>query len=71
MGCAVNGAPIWAESRLHLPRWLLMRVLAYRLQVAAFGGLDKSIRGCFVPRRVGTPSLNSTDVRLRPETASA
>ena len=45
MGCAANGAPIWAASRLlHLPRWLLMRVLAYRLQADAFGGLDKSIQ---------------------------
>src|ERR1700688_3059133 len=28
----------------HLPRWLLMKVLAYRLQSDAFGDLDKSIR---------------------------
>ena len=28
----------------HLPRWLLMRVLAYQLQSDAFGDLDKSIR---------------------------
>ena len=48
MGCAADGAPIWAASRLaHLPRWLLMRVLAYRLQADAFGGLDKSIRRMF------------------------
>jgi Protein of unknown function (DUF2924) len=26
----------------HLPRWLLLRVLAYQLQVGAFGGPDKS-----------------------------
>ena len=26
----------------HLPRWLLLRVLAYQLQVAAFDGLDKA-----------------------------
>ena len=25
----------------HLPRWLLMRVLAYRLQAAALGDIDK------------------------------
>jgi hypothetical protein len=25
----------------HLPRWLLLRILAYRLQAAALGGLDK------------------------------
>jgi hypothetical protein len=24
----------------HLPRWLLMKILAYRLQAAAFGGLE-------------------------------
>jgi Protein of unknown function (DUF2924) len=27
----------------HLPRWLLMRLLAYRLQAAALGDLDKSV----------------------------
>jgi hypothetical protein len=32
------------EPPTHLPRWLLMRGLAYRLQSDAFGGLDKSIR---------------------------
>jgi hypothetical protein len=26
----------------HLPRWLLLRLLAYRLQAAALGGLDKA-----------------------------
>jgi hypothetical protein len=26
----------------HLPRWLLLRVLAYQIQAAAFGGLDKA-----------------------------
>ena len=26
----------------HLPRWLLHRVLAYQIQVAALGGLDKA-----------------------------
>ena len=30
------------EAPAHLPRWLLMRVLAYRLQSDAFGDLDKS-----------------------------
>jgi len=25
----------------HVPRWLLMRILAYRIQAAALGGLDK------------------------------
>jgi hypothetical protein len=32
------------ETPAHLSRWLLMKVLAYRLQSDAFGGLDKSIR---------------------------
>ena len=27
----------------HLPSWLLMRVLAYRIQVVAFGDLDRAI----------------------------
>ena len=27
----------------HLPRWLLLRVLAYRIQAAAFGDLDRAI----------------------------
>ena len=32
------------EPPAHLQRWLLMRVLAYRLHSDAFGDLDKSIR---------------------------
>jgi hypothetical protein len=28
----------------HLPRWLLAKVLGHRLQVAAFGDVDKSVR---------------------------
>jgi hypothetical protein len=32
------------EAPVHLPRWLLLRVLAYRLQTAAFGDLEKSVR---------------------------
>ena len=37
-------AHLGGEPPAHLPRWLLMRVLAYRLQSDAFGGLDKSIQ---------------------------
>ena len=37
-------AHLGGEPPAHLQRWLLMRVLAYRLQVDAFGGLDKSIQ---------------------------
>jgi hypothetical protein len=36
-------AHLGGEPPAHLPRWLLMRVLAYRLQADALGGLDKSI----------------------------
>ena len=37
-------AHLGGEPPAHLPRWLLIRVLACRLQSDAFGGLDKSIR---------------------------
>jgi hypothetical protein len=32
------------EAPAHLPRWLLTKVLGHRLQVAAFGDLDKAVR---------------------------
>jgi hypothetical protein len=38
-------AHLGGEPPAHLSRWLLMKVLAYRLQSDAFGDLDKSIRG--------------------------
>ena len=37
-------AHLGGEAPAHLPRWLLMKVLACRLQSDAFGDLDKSIR---------------------------
>src|SRR5271168_2816184 len=37
-------AHLGGEPAAYLPRWLLMKVLAYRLQSHAFGDLDKSIR---------------------------
>jgi Protein of unknown function (DUF2924)/Protein of unknown function (DUF3489) len=37
-------AHLGGAAPAHLSRWLLMRVLAYRLQCDAFGDLDKSIR---------------------------
>jgi hypothetical protein len=37
-------AHLGGEAPAHLSRWLLMKVLAYRLQIDAFGDLDKSIR---------------------------
>jgi hypothetical protein len=42
----------------HLPRWLLIRVLAFRLQAEAFGGLYKSIQRVLRSNKeqdVGTP----------------
>jgi hypothetical protein len=32
------------EAPAHLPRWLLVRVLGHRLQIAASGDLDRSVR---------------------------
>jgi Protein of unknown function (DUF2924) len=37
-------APLGGEAPAHLSRWLLMKVLAYRLQSDAFGDLDRSVR---------------------------
>jgi hypothetical protein len=37
-------AHLGGEPPAHLPRWLLMKVLAHRLQSDGFGDLDKSIR---------------------------
>ena len=37
-------AHLGGEAPAHLPRWLLMRVLAYRLQSDAFGDLEKSVQ---------------------------
>jgi Protein of unknown function (DUF2924) len=37
-------AHLGGEAPTHFSRWLLMKVLAYRLQSDAFGDLDKSIR---------------------------
>jgi hypothetical protein len=51
-------AHLGGEPPAHLPRWLLMKVLAYRLQSNAFGDLDKSIRRILRSRKddgVGVP----------------
>jgi hypothetical protein len=51
-------ARLGGEPPLHLQRWLLMRVLAYRLQADAFGGLDKSIQRMLASKKergVGVP----------------
>jgi hypothetical protein len=44
-------AHLGGEPPAHLQRWLLVRVLAYRLQADAFGGLDKSIERMFASKR--------------------
>jgi hypothetical protein len=51
-------AHLGGEAPAHLSRWLLMKVLAYRLQSDAFGDLDKSIRRILRTRKedgVGAP----------------
>jgi hypothetical protein len=44
-------AHLGGEAASHLSRWLLMKVLAYRLQSDAFGDLDKSIRRILRPAK--------------------
>jgi hypothetical protein len=51
-------AHLGGEAPAHLSRWLLIKVLAYRLQSDAFGDLDKSIRRILRPGKedgVGAP----------------
>jgi hypothetical protein len=48
----------------HLPRWLLLRVLAYQFQVAALGGHDKATLR--VLRQKVKPSAPLEAVRLKP-----
>jgi Protein of unknown function (DUF2924) len=49
------------QAPAHLPRWLLLRLLAYRLQAAALGDLDKAtLRLLRQPRGEGA---KSSDVR--------
>ena len=45
----------------HLPRWLLMKILAYRIQATALGGLDKETLR--VLRQPKGPRLTSSDLR--------
>jgi hypothetical protein len=45
----------------HLPRWLLLRILAYRLQAAALGGLDRETMR--VVRQPKGQRLESADAR--------
>ena len=51
-------AHLGGEAPAHLSRWLLLKVLAYRLQSDAFGDIDKSIRRILRSRKedgVGAP----------------
>jgi Protein of unknown function (DUF2924) len=49
------------EAPSHLPRWLLQRVLGHRLQVAAYGDLDKAVR-----RVVRAPAGGESSDRTAP-----
>jgi hypothetical protein len=55
-------AHLGGEAPAHLPRWLLMRVLAYRLQSDAFGDLEKSVQRML---RSDMPPRLSTAARLK------
>ena len=51
----------------HLPRWLLMKILAYRIQAAASGGLDKeTLRVLRQPkgRRLTSSDLHPFEARI-------
>ena len=57
MGCAANAHLGGGEPPAHLPRWLLIWVLAFRLQSDAFGDFDKSIQRILLSKEdgVGAP----------------
>ena len=51
----------------HLPRWLLMKILAYRIQATAFGGLDKeTLRVLRQPKghRLASSNLHPFEARI-------
>ena len=70
-GCDLSGlrrqwrGHLGGEPPLYLPRWLLMRLLAYRLQADAFGGLEKSTQ-----RRLRSNRGGDRRCSLRPSRAS-
>ena len=59
--------PVGRDPSADLPRWLLMKILAYRIQATRFGGLDKeTLRVLRQPkgqrlRAIGLASLRSAD----------
>jgi hypothetical protein len=59
-------AHLGGEAPAHLSRWLLMKVLAYRLQSDAFGDLDKSIRR--ILRSGGEDGVGAPFDRRAPQT---
>ena len=58
-------AHLGSEAAAHLPRWLLIRVLAYRLQSDAFADLDQSIRRILRSGKEMASALLSTGARLK------
>ena len=51
----------------HLPRWLLMKILAFRIQATAFGGLDKeTLRVLRQPKgnRLALSDLRAFEARI-------
>ena len=54
------------QAPSHLPRWLLLRLLAHRLQTQALGDLDRSVRKMSAQREATGSLLASTSAR--PET---
>jgi hypothetical protein len=56
----------------HLPRWLLVRLLAYRLQVAALGDLDKAtLRTLRLPKGEGDGASDCRPFEIRGPTTRA
>ena len=74
MGCAANGAPMSrAAGQPAVSRaGCLIRVLAYRLQADAFGGLDKAIQRILRPDKDGNRAVPfDRRARRKRERASA
>src|SRR6266508_1482872 len=58
----------------HLPRYLLIRLLAYRMQAQAFGDLDRNARSRLEQlarkKQPGSTESASSGIRARPKTGS-
>jgi Protein of unknown function (DUF2924) len=55
----------------HLPRWLLMKILAYRIQATAFGGLYKETLGVRVRLRQAPCGVSLTGGSIAVESQAA